>query len=429
MAEEYKTSLNRPRANLPGLMENPGIPLDLDSKGWPLKTIENFYTAMDWDETMSHVKYNELTQCAEYRGYGVKDEPIVRRWTDADLAWLEQHLETDYGLYSPQKLQSALRLFYRHHRFHPIREKLREICWDGERRIEGFLTRWMGCEDTPYVREVSRLLFAGGIHRLYDPGCKFDCVPVLVGPQGSGKSTIVRWLAMEDDYFAELTVLEGRESVEQLTGAWICEITELLALSRVKEQEAVKSFLSRQRDRYRKPYDREITEQPRQCIFIGTTNRRQFLKDRTGNRRFCPVEVRMAGSALFENEALCRAEIAQCWAEAKARYDAGNLPPTADLKLLDAFCEAQESALEEDWRVGAIEKYVRSLPAEHCFCVREVARNALVLGDDRPRDPTMQESREIALILDGMWFLKRAGRKRLQNYGQQMAWKRSDVNV
>ena len=428
MEEEYKTSLNRPRANLPGLMENPGIPLDLDSKGWPLKTIENFYTAMDWDETMSHVKYNELTQCAEYRGYGVKDEPIVRRWTDADLAWLEQHLETDYGLYSPQKLQSALRLFYRRHRFHPIREKLREICWDGERRIEGFLTRWMGCEDTPYVREVSRLLFAGGIHRLCDPGCKFDCVPVLVGPQGSGKSTIVRWLAMEDDYFAELTVLEGRESVEQLTGAWICEITELLALSRVKEQEAVKSFLSRQRDRYRKPYDREITEQPRQCIFIGTTNRRQFLKDRTGNRRFCPVEVHMAGSALFENEKLCRAEIAQCWAEAKARYDAGNLPPTADLKLLDAFCEAQESALEEDWRVGAIEKYVRSLPAEHCFCVREVARNALVLGDDKPRDPTMQESREIALILDGMWILERAGRKSFPNYGQQRAWKRRKLD-
>ena len=428
MREEYDTSQNRPRANLPGLIENPGAPLKLDAKGWPLKTIENFFIAMEWDYTMSHVKYNELTQCAEYRDHGVNFEPIIRRWTDDEIAWLERHLETDFGLYSPQKFRTALRLFCKGHRFHPIRDKLREIKWDGVSRIEGFLTRWMGCEDTPYVREVSRLIFAGGIHRLYQPGCKFDYVPVLVGPQGSGKSTIVRWLAMEDDYFTELTVMEGRESVEQLTGAWICEISELLALTRVKEQEAVKSFLSRQRDRYRKPYDREITEQPRRCIFIGTTNRRQFLKDRTGNRRFCPVEVSMAGFTLFENEKLCREEIAQCWAEAKARYDEGKLPPTADLQLLGAFRDAQESAMEEDWRVGAIEKYVRSLPEDHYFCVRDVARNALVLGDDKPRDPTMQESREIAVIMDGMWILERAGRKSFPSYGQQRAWKRRKLD-
>ena len=141
MTEQIYTSLNRPRANLPGLIENPGIPLDLDSKGWPLKTIENFYLAMEWDYTMSHVKYNELAQCAEYRDHGVNFEPIIRRWTDDELAWLEQHLETDFGLYSPQKFRSALRLFYKEHRFHPIRDKLKEIRWDGVGRIEGFLSR------------------------------------------------------------------------------------------------------------------------------------------------------------------------------------------------------------------------------------------------------------------------------------------------
>ena len=419
---------NQPRAALPGLIENPGIPLELDRKGWPVKTIDNFFTALEWDYEFSKVRYNELAQCAEHFSYDLFQKPTITRWTDKDLAWVEQHLESHYGLYSPTKLQTALRLFYHHRRYHPIQERLRALDWDGTPRIEGFLTRWMGCDDTPYIREVSRLIFAGGVHRLFDPGCKFDYVPVLVGKQGSGKSTIVRWLAVEDDWFTELTTMEGKESIEQLTGSWICEITELLALSRVKEQEAVKSFLSRQRDRYRKPYDREVTEQPRACIFIGTTNRRQFLKDRTGNRRFCPVEVGTTGTALYARETECRAEIVQCWAEAKARYDAGELPTAANMERLRDFQAAQKEAMEEDWRVGAIEEYVRMCPEDHVFCVREVARCALPFRmNDNPRDPTLQESREIALILDSMPMLRRAGRKRLPGYGQQVAWMRSDV--
>ena len=312
---------------------------------------------------------------------------------------------------------------------HPIRERLKRITWDGTPRLEEFLPRWMRCEDTPYTREVSRLIFAGGIRRLYEPGCKFDTVPVLTGAQGSGKSTIVRWLAMEDAWFAEVTELEGRESIEQLTGAWVCEIAELLALTRVKEQEAVKSFLSRQRDRYRKPYDRELTELPRQCIFIGTTNRLQFLRDRTGNRRFCPVEVHTTGAELYAREQECRAEILQCWAEAVDKYERGSLPAVADVQLLQDFEAEQRDAMEEDWRVGAIERYVYRCPEDYYFCVRDVARNALVLGMDNPRDPTPQESREIALILDGLPMLERAGRKELKSFGQQRVWKRTEESL
>ena len=420
---------NQPRAALPGLIENPGIPLELDRKGWPVKTIDNFFTALEWDYEFSKVRYNELAQCAEHFSYDLFQKPTITRWTDKDLAWVEQHLETYYGLYSPTKLQTALRLFYHHRRYHPIRERLRALDWDGTERIEGFLTRWMGCADTAYVREVSRLIFAGGVHRLFEPGCKFDYVPVLVGKQGSGKSTIVRWLAVEDDWFTELTTMEGKESIEQLTGSWICEITELLALSRVKEQEAVKSFLSRQRDRYRRPYDREVTEQPRQCVFLGTTNRRQFLRDRTGNRRFCPVEVHTTGAELYAREAECRAEILQCWAEAVDKYERGCLPAVADVQLLQDFEAEQRDAMEEDWRVGAIERYVYRCPEDYYFCVRDVARNALVLGMDNPRDPTPQESREIALILDGLPMLERAGRKELKSFGQQRVWKRTEESL
>ena len=392
-------------------------PLQLDARGNPIATVENIACILGHDENFRGARWNELLGAAEIEELGA-----IHRWTDTDAARATQILESDYGIYSPQKLQSALRLFFERNRVHPIREKIDAMAWDGEQRIESFLTKWMRCEDNDYTHEVSRLIFAGGIRRIYEPGCKFDTVPVLMGHQGSGKSTIVRWLAMEDAWFGELPELEGRESIEQLSGAWICEIAELLAFTRVKEQEAVKSFLSRQRDRYRRPYDREITELPRQCVFLGTTNRQQFLRDRTGNRRFCPVEVHSTGAELYAHESECRAYIAQCWAEAKALYDRGELPAVPDRVLYAQFEAAQEDAMEGDWRVGALENYVWMLPEGHLLCVREAARNGLALGDDKPRDPTRAESIEIAQILDGIPALSRAGRKTVRTYGKQLCW-------
>ena len=423
MGQEIKGILNTMRQEIPLPPPGRDSMLALDARGNPLCTIENIVCILEHDENFLSARYNDLICAAELGEDGYR-----RRWTDTDTARAAQILETEYGLYSPQKLREALRIFFEERRMHPIREKLKRIQWDGTPRLEEFLPRWMKCEDTPYTREVSRLIFAGGIRRLYEPGCKFDTVPVLTGAQGSGKSTIVRWLAMEDAWFAEVTELEGRESIEQLTGAWVCEIAELLALTRVKEQEAVKSFLSRQRDRYRKPYDRELTELPRQCIFIGTTNRLQFLRDRTGNRRFCPVEVHSSGAELYAQEKECRAYIDQCWAEAKAKYDEGTLSPVADPKLRETFEAAQEEAMEGDWRVGALENYVWLLPEGHYLCVREAARNGLVLGNDNPRDPTPAESREIAQILDKIPELKRIGVRRVTTFGKQLAWIKQTTN-
>ena len=117
-------------------------------------------------------------------------------------------------------------------------------------------------------------------------------MPVLIGTkQGEGKSTLVRWLAMKDDYFTEVTEIEGQKGMEAVEGAWICEMGELLALTKAREIEAVKSYLTRLADRYRRPFDRRVTDHKRQCIFIGTTNKEQFLTDKTGNRRFYPVKV------------------------------------------------------------------------------------------------------------------------------------------
>ena len=230
MGQEIKGILNTMRQEIPLPPPGRDSMLALDARGNPLCTIENIVCILEHDENFLSARYNDLICAAELGEDGYR-----RRWTDTDTARAAQILETEYGLYSPQKLREALRIFFEERRMHPIREKLKRIQWDGTPRLEEFLPRWMKCEDTPYTREVSRLIFAGGIRRLYEPGCKFDTVPVLTGAQGSGKSTIVRWLAMEDEWFAEVTELEGRESIEQLTGAWVCEIAELLALTRVKE--------------------------------------------------------------------------------------------------------------------------------------------------------------------------------------------------
>lgn len=184
--------------------------------------------------------------------------------------------------------------------YHPVREAITALRWDGKPRLEEMLIRYLGAPDTAYTREVSRLIFAGGIHRAFRPGCKFDVMPVLVGlRQGEGKSTFVRWLAMDDAFFREVTVLEGQKGSEAVEGAWICEMAELLALRRAKDAEAVKGFISRQSDSYRRPYQRHTEDVPRSCIYIGTTNRAEFLTDVTGNRRFYPITCRGEGSDLF----------------------------------------------------------------------------------------------------------------------------------
>ena len=247
----------------------------------------------------------------------------------------------------------------------------------------------MKAEDSKYTREVSRLIFAGGINRLYDPGCKFDDVPVLIGTtQGEGKSSIVRWLALQDEFYSEVTEIEGQKGIEQLEGAWMCEIAELLALTKAKEQEAVKSYITRQKDKYRRPYDRQTTEYPRRCTFIGTTNNEQFLKDKTGNRRFYPVKVHSSGYWLFDHETECREYIRQCWAEAKAKYDKREMPNYADKELRDAYKAAQDRAMEDDWRIGVIEEYLSRKSVGALVCIKQIANEALSSNPDFPQNPT-----------------------------------------
>lgn len=390
----------------------------------PLCTTENFVRIMLQDRQYEQVRYNELSGRAEI--HNSKDG--IRKWSDADEAYSRNYIEHQYGLYSKDKHADALRILFNERKYNPIIDIVDHIEWDGVNRCEHFLSKWAKVEETNYTREVSRLIFAGGIHRLYQPGTKFDDVPILIGTeQGEGKSTLIRYLAINDAYYGEITAVEGQPAIEQLQGKWICEISELLALTKNKDQEAVKAYITRAVDSYRKPWDRNVTDLPRRCIFLGTSNDSNPLVDKTGNRRYYPVEVHSNGYEIYRQENEIRDYVMQCWAEARERYRKGEMPNYAKQEYVYLYREAQENAMQDDWRVGAIQAFLdRKSPGE-LTCVREVCHRALSTNPDFPKEPTLAESKDIGRILNKMKGWERVnGSRTVGSYGNQRCWRKKE---
>lgn len=381
---------------------------------------DDFLAVMRTDPVFASIKYNTLRNAPE-----VKENGTTRRITDTDDAKWRLHLEKQYGLDGERKYLDAMRVLYNERSYDPVKDLFETLEWDGTPRVEEFLIRWLRVKDTPYSREVSRLIFAGGVNRLYNPGCKFDDMPVLIGTrQGEGKSTIVRWIAMSDEFYSEVTEFDGQRSIEQLEGAFICEVSELLALTKAKEQEAVKAYITRQTDKYRKPYDTHTAEFPRRCVFIGTTNKYQFLKDLSGGRRFYPVVVNSVGYDLFKEEKECREYIKQCWAEAKAKYMQGNMPAYANQEYVEQYRAAQSEAAEDDWRIGVIEMYLDRKAEGDTVCIKEICDKALSRNPDMPDAFNKAERNEIAQIVDKLEEWKRCNTVRTKKYGTQKGWRK-----
>ena len=394
-----------------------------DHKGNYISTSKNFRNIiLRHSADFGNIRFNQLKNSPE------KTVDSVREiWTDTDDARLRTFIEHNYGIYNKQKFDDGFREYLYMNSYHPIREKIKSLQWDGEHRLCYFLTKWMKGENVPYTMEVSRLIFAGGIHRIFNPGCKFDDMPVLIGThQGEGKSTIVRWLAMSDEYFTEVTEFEGQKAIEAIEGAWICEVSELLAMTKSKDVEAVKSFITRQNDRYRMPFDKRVTDHKRQCIFIGTTNKEQFLTDKTGNRRFYPVRVRQTAYELFEHKDEVKAYIEQCWAEAYELYKQNRLSPYADVTMKEVIRKRQLDATQDDYRIGMIRDFLESKSE---VCIPMLWYEALKMRSDIK--PTRKDSNEIALIMQGMdgWERKDDTTKSFKNYGTQRYWKKEIVEL
>lgn len=386
------------------------------------KTTQNFLDIMLRDPHYGNIKFNLMTNNAEVWEPDANGKSVPKPWEDCYEAASRTYIEKHYGLYMVQKHTDALRLLFKQRAYNPIIKRLDLVTWDGTERCEHFLTKWGNVEDSAYTREVSRLIFAGGIWRLYQPGCKFDDVPILIGTkQGEGKSSLIRFLAMDDAYYGECNQFDGNQAIEQLSGKWICEISELLALTKTKEVEASKAYITRTVDQYRKPWDRNVSELPRRCIFIGTTNNANPLRDKTGNRRFYPVTVHSDGYELYKHEAECREYIEQCWAEARDKYKAGKMQNYAKRELIEEYRAAQEDAMQDDWRVGAIEQYLSKKSVGDHVCVRELSNEALS-HDGIPRDPSFVESKDIAMIMQRFGDWEKAKQYAFPKYGKQRSW-------
>jgi putative DNA primase/helicase len=230
---------------------------------------------------------------------------------------------------------SAVRVVADRARFHPVRDWLQSLRWDGHRRVRTWLTEVMGCDDTPYTREVGGAFLISAVARIMSPGSKVDTVIILEGDQGTGKSSVLRALA-GDEWFLEMSVTDvsNKDAMQILKRKWIAEFPEWDGFSKADAAQ-IKSYVSRQVDTYRESYGRGPKDFPRQIVFAATTNKDAYMVDETGARRYHPVRCRSV------NVALVREIREQLWAEALAMYQGGVPWHVSDPELAAHFVEEQ----------------------------------------------------------------------------------------
>lgn len=396
---------------------------DVSAAGLQVKpTIDNFYRLIE-NHYGSNLRLNVMTGKPEFWDHRKK---LWCEWTDAEESRMRAYFERQYSMYSQVKMTDAMLIYWNSHKVNPLTDLLESLVWDGKPRVENFLHEVMKADDNEYTRECSRLIFAGGIHRAYRPGCKFDDMIVLIGTQAAGKSTIVRWLNMEDQFFREIKTISGKEGIEAIRGVWIGEVGELMAMTRVKEAEAVKAYITSQEDSYRPPYQKNVQTIPRRCVFIGTTNNPQFLTDKTGNRRFYPVKVWSFAYKLYDNEQAIREYIRQCWAEAVHLYKEDKLQPFAKAEVLEQIRAAQEAAMEDDWRIGAIEQYLNDSKPQQGATVSVIELWHRALGEPEESKPTRKDSIEITQIISNVPGWIQCPKPIMTAWGKQRAFRKDD---
>ena len=396
--------------------------LEFTENGQVAQTTTNYVTILENDP-----EYQDLFLFDEFSNriiYYDKDG-IKRMWSDGDDSRLRCGIENKYGLYHLQKYYDAFNVVTRAKSFHPIKELIEAGDWDKTPRIDRFLVDILKCEDNDYHREVSRMIFYGGIHRLYQPGCKFDYMPILIGKQGCGKSTVVKWLALHDAYYGDISSIEGKDALENIQGIWICELSELLAMVKTKDVEAMKSFITRTTDRFRESYGRRTKEYPRSCVFIGTTNDYQFLSDKTGNRRYLPVELNVKMGELYDQEQYIRDYILQCWREARYLYMVEETYLTIPSKYYNEVVIAQDNAVEDDPKVGMILDYLNQKKVGDRVCNIEIFTNCL---NGLKKNFDRLQSKEISRLLASLPEWKRhRSTHRFDDFGTQKFWEKIEI--
>lgn len=327
-----------------------------DASGKFEKTINNAVLILENDPLLKgKIVVDEFSSCGMAMGrlpWDERDEK--RRWTDVDDAGFYRYMEAYYGLTGREKMDHALLIASAKNRINDVKRYLQGIQWDGQKRIETLLSDYLGAEDNAYTRAVMRKSLCAAVARAIIGGVKFDYMPIFTGPQGIGKSTFLSILGK--DWFSDsLTTFEGKEAAELIQGTWINEVGELTAMTR-QETSAVKQFLSKTHDIYRAAYGRRTDKYPRRCVFFGTSNDTEFLKDATGNRRFWPVDVGILPAKKSVWVDLPR-EVDQIWAEAYVYWMLGE-PLFLPKEIEKMAEEMQENHRESSGKEGIIMEYL-----------------------------------------------------------------------
>lgn len=332
--------------------------------GTPARTIDNVLIILENDPLLKgKIAYDEFANRSAVLGALPWDGREIRRqWGDKDEAGLIHYLEHVHRItLGDKRISYATSLCAFKHSFDDVKKYLTSLEWDGIKRLDTLLIDYLGARDTAYTRAVIRKSLCAAVARIMTPGCKYDYVPIFAGKPGLGKSTFLKILG-KSWYSESLEAFEGKEAAELIQGTWINELGELKGFNKY-EANSIKQFISRTEDIFRKPFGHNTERYPRRCVFFGTSNDSEFLKDITGNRRFWPVDVGIIPTRKSVWDDL-QAEVDQIWAEAFCRWQLGEqLYLTGEIEQ-EALVE-QESHRESDAREGIILEFAgRPMPVD-----------------------------------------------------------------
>lgn len=425
---------------------------DLDGKGNKQVTVNNFVNAFKSDPLLNGLlAYDMLKETIvftrpSFTAKGSKKGDLVN---DTDISIIKGRIERMHGIYNDAKLNDAIEQVSSDNAFHPIKMYLESLTWDGVPRIDTFLVEYMGAEDNAYTREAFRKMLLAAVTRIYEPGRKFDTALVFYSEQGVGKSTLIQRLS-KGWFNDSLTNLSGKESYEAIQFAWLVELAELSAL-RKSDVEAVKNFISKREDTYRGAYARRVKTHKRQCVFFGSTNDDEFLKDATGNRRFFPVEVKRTRKTRLIFEPEFDAIVDQLWAEAMEGYMLGEALTLSD--EAEAIAGGTREEFTERTPIqGLIEEYLdRLFPADYedrflaqrldflngdlgeegtetknSFSLIELWTEALGRRKD---EYTVVKARELSNAVKALKGWKRDKQARQKIYGPQVIYRRVGADI
>ncbi|MGE3291321.1 MAG: VapE domain-containing protein [Geminicoccaceae bacterium] len=314
-----------------------------NEEGYPRALLANAIHALraapEWQGVLWHNELATATEARRAPPWAARQQPWVDApWSDREdtlaAAWLQQQGIAVSAMVAGQAVEAVAR----DRPFHPLRDHLDGLVWDREARLDSWVLRYLGVADTPYARAVGKRWLISAVARIFQPGCKADCVLILEGPQGIRKSSALK--ALSEPWFTDrLSDLGSKDAAMETRGVWVIEIAELDTMSRA-EVGTIKAFISRTHDRFRPPYGKRLVDLPRRCVFAGSVNPEGgYLKDATGGRRFWPIRC-----GTIDLAALAR-DRDQLWAEAVASYRAGepwwletrNLTELAEEEQLDRY--------------------------------------------------------------------------------------------